>query len=153
MENKLPQVAATLFSCEYEQRAYEWPGENRGFFTYFVEKGLKGQAADEDGRVTLSSLVTYLRREVPEQVKRVIGVDRLQIPWVKMEGDDPGSWVIVKVKAAERRIKDRSHGPFSESFFSAIFINLSLLLMGEMRALKTFLHSKTFLPTIKNILQ
>jgi len=97
-DKKYSQVAATLFSCEEGQRAFEWPDRNRGFFTYSLEKGLKGEAADVSGRVTLASLVSYLRREVPEQVQRNLGVDKRQVPWVKMEGDDPGSWVIATLK-------------------------------------------------------
>ncbi len=92
------QVAATLFSSEEGQRAYEWPGKDRGFFSYFLEKGLKGEAAELDGSVTLAGLVKYLRREVPDQVQRILGVDRMQVPWAKMEGNDPGSWVINRLK-------------------------------------------------------
>ena len=92
------EVAATLFSCEMGQRAYELPQEQRGFFSYYLEKGLTSEAADKAGRVTLSSLVSYLRREVSDQVQRVLGVNKHQVPWVKMEGDDPGSWVINSLK-------------------------------------------------------
>ena len=92
------QVAATLFSSEEGQRAYEWPGKDRGFFSYFLEKGLKGEAADSDGSVTLAGLVKYLRREVPDQVQRILGVDQMQVPWARMEGNDPGSWVINRLK-------------------------------------------------------
>ncbi|MBU1162159.1 MAG: SUMF1/EgtB/PvdO family nonheme iron enzyme, partial [Proteobacteria bacterium] len=92
------QVAATLFSSEEGQRAYEWPDKDRGFFSYFLEKGLKGEAADSDGSVTLGGLVKYLRREVPDEVQRVLGVDLKQVPWAKMEGNDPGSWVIHRLK-------------------------------------------------------
>jgi formylglycine-generating enzyme required for sulfatase activity len=92
------QVAATLFSSEKGQRAYEWPDKDRGFFSYFLEKGLNGEAAGLDGSVTLAGLVKYLRREVPDHVQRILGVDRIQVPWAKMEGNDPGSWVIYRLK-------------------------------------------------------
>jgi formylglycine-generating enzyme required for sulfatase activity len=92
------QVAATLFSSEKGQRAYEWPDKDRGFFSYFLEKGLNGEAADTDGSVTLAGLVKYLRREVPDHVQRILGVDRIQTPWARMEGNDPGSWVIHRLK-------------------------------------------------------
>jgi formylglycine-generating enzyme required for sulfatase activity len=95
LEKKTEYVWATLFSCEEGQRAYEWPERNRGFFTYYLEKGLKGDAVDSSGRVTLASLVSYLRRVVPEEVQRYLGVDKRQVPWVRMEGADPGNWVIV----------------------------------------------------------
>lgn len=104
-QRKSEQVWATLFSCEEGQRAYEWPDRNRGFFTYYLEKGLKGDAVDSSGRVTLSSLVGYLRRVVPEEVQRTLGVDKRQVPWVKMEGADPGNWVITGLKADELRGK------------------------------------------------
>jgi len=89
--------SATLFSCEVGQRAYEWPEKNRGYFSYFLEQGLNGKAADDSGAVTLGSLVGYLRHAVPDTLQRTQGIDRVQQPYVVMEGGDPASWVLTEI--------------------------------------------------------
>ena len=47
---------ATFYACKVGQRAYEWPAKGRGFFSYFVEEGLRGEAADAQGQVTVNGL-------------------------------------------------------------------------------------------------
>jgi hypothetical protein len=57
--------------------------------------------------------VSFLQREVPDSVQKNISVDKRQVPWVRMEGGDPGSWVInrlrgekleeLKTKAGEKK--------------------------------------------------
>ena len=78
------------------QRSYEWGAKRRGFFSYQLEQGLKGAAADTQGRITLSGLVTYLRRTVPDNVQRVLGKPGAQTPFVRLEGGDPGNWVLIR---------------------------------------------------------
>jgi formylglycine-generating enzyme required for sulfatase activity len=91
------RIAAVLFSCEIGQRAYEWPERGRGFFSCFLEEGLKGKAADASGRVTLGSLVGYLQRSVPDALQQTVGVNLIQTPYAVMEGGDPASWVLVEM--------------------------------------------------------
>ena len=88
------RVVATLFSCGLGERSYEWGAKGRGFFSWHLEQGLRGKAADDQGRVTLAGLVTYLRREVPQSLAQVSGVGPRQTPFAKMEGNDPGAWVL-----------------------------------------------------------
>ena len=58
-------IAATLYSCSPEERSYEWEDRGRGYFSYFLEKGLRGAAVDPaTGRVTIGALADYLGRTV-----------------------------------------------------------------------------------------
>ena len=107
-------VTVVLTASSPGQRAYEVPGEKRGFFSFFVEKGLSGAAADDKGRVTIQSLITYLDRTVPDAVKRRTGRD--QTPAVlSMNGPDPGAWVLatrkvdIKQRALELKRKLEQH--------------------------------------------
>ena len=48
---------ATIYACDTGQRAYEWPGRGRGFFSVTMEEALKGKADEnKDGNVTLSEV-------------------------------------------------------------------------------------------------
>jgi len=77
-------VRATFLSCTTGQSAYEWSERGRGFFSYFIEKGLEGEAA-QFGKVTLSSLDTYLNEMVPQAVREHQGKD--QTPFVDRSGE------------------------------------------------------------------
>ena len=91
------EVVATLFSCSLGERSFEWPAKERGFFSWYLEQGLKGAAANSAGKIILNSLVAYLQGAVPDGVHRVLGVDRQQNPYVIMEGADPGNWLLARV--------------------------------------------------------
>lgn len=93
------KVTAKLFSCDIGQRSYEWPAKQRGFFSYFLEQGLKGEAIDEAGSVTLGGLQRYLEAAVSNRVKMELGVGKRQNPYVMMEGNDPGRWVLARLEA------------------------------------------------------
>ncbi|MBN1847182.1 MAG: SUMF1/EgtB/PvdO family nonheme iron enzyme, partial [Deltaproteobacteria bacterium] len=95
------RMSATLFSCEIGQRSYEWPEKRRGFFSYYLEQGLKGEASDAKGVITLGGLVSYLRQEVPDAVQRHLGVDKLQRPYVRMQGGDPGNMVLQRISGKD----------------------------------------------------
>jgi tetratricopeptide (TPR) repeat protein len=55
---------ATYLSTRQGYNAFESKARARGFFSFFVEEGLKGAAASRTG-VTLSSLDNYLNENVP----------------------------------------------------------------------------------------
>jgi Flp pilus assembly protein TadD len=76
-------VHATFLSCSKGQSAYEWSERKRGFFSWFIERGLAGEAATQ-GPVTLSSLNSYLEESVPQAVRQYR--NRPQIPYAKVEG-------------------------------------------------------------------
>jgi len=54
-----------VFACQPGQRAFEWPGEERGVFSAALEKGLRGEGKDPGDDVTLGELLEYVEREVP----------------------------------------------------------------------------------------
>ncbi len=53
-----------LLACDVGQRAWELDDEGHGAFTWFVLRGLGGEARDDAGVVTVSSLAGYVQREV-----------------------------------------------------------------------------------------
>jgi tetratricopeptide (TPR) repeat protein len=78
-------VRATFLSSSKGQSAYEWTEKQRGFFSYFVEKGLSGEAA-QYGKVTVTSLLTYLNEMVPRKVREQ--KNQLQVPYAKVDGSE-----------------------------------------------------------------
>ncbi len=77
--------AATFFSCSLGQRSYELEGKEHGLFTYYLLEGLRPTGQ----RVTLSSLVSFVRQEV----KRQSGDE--QAPMLRYEGPGPEEWTLV----------------------------------------------------------
>lgn len=61
-------MRATFLSASMGQSAYEWTEKRRGFFSYFLESGLRGDAA-QFGKVTVSSLENYISEMVPKVVR------------------------------------------------------------------------------------
>jgi hypothetical protein len=88
--------AAVFYACKVGQRAYDWPSKGRGFFSVFVEEGLRGAAADAQGRVTVDGLEEYLAQRVPEATERELGVR--QEPWVERSGTGTGGWVLAQAE-------------------------------------------------------
>lgn len=56
---------ALLLACDVGERAWEMPQEGLSAFTYFLLRGIAGEAREPDGSVKLQPLATYLQREVP----------------------------------------------------------------------------------------
>ena len=88
VRNKEVDAFATIFATSLGDRAYEFldkqTGLQRGYFSYAVETGLKGAAANGKGEVTLGSLIKYLENTVKERVR--IEKARVQIPYPMTEG-------------------------------------------------------------------
>jgi tetratricopeptide (TPR) repeat protein len=89
-------VRATFLSSSRGQSAYEWTEKRRGFFSYFIERGLAGEAATY-GKVTVTSLAGYLNEFVPRAVREQRG--REQTPFMDLEGQE---LVLVGGVAADR---------------------------------------------------
>ncbi|MFC1715701.1 caspase family protein, partial [Candidatus Poribacteria bacterium] len=95
---------ATIYSCNTGQRAYEWPGRGRGFFSVTLEEALSGKAdEDTDGNVTLNEVGLYLANRVPDLVKRELGRGKTQIPRVDISGDPRASSMVLSWTAAEQK--------------------------------------------------
>lgn len=86
------KMNVTFFSCSPGERSWESEETSQGFFSYHVMKGLLGEAADANGKITVNSLEEYLSREVPPSVNRMIG--QQQTPWTNREGTAGGSFVL-----------------------------------------------------------
>ena len=86
--------SAQIFSCGIGERAFEWPGKNRGFFSLALEEALSGLAGGGDGQVTLNEIESYLHRRVPELVVQNLGPGKKQLPWVDRSGAGAGDFVL-----------------------------------------------------------
>lgn len=62
------------------ETAHDLPAANHGLFTYYLLKGLKGEAADASGNVTLKSLYAYLLANVPNEAKMLTNSQDSQNP-------------------------------------------------------------------------
>ena len=65
------QGRITLSSSDGKEKSVELGDVGHGAFTYFLQKGLRGEAdCDGDGVVTADELWTYLHRKVTEAARR-----------------------------------------------------------------------------------
>lgn len=96
--------SATFFSCQVGQRSYEWREQNMGFFTYYLVKGLRGDARNEKGIVTLNSLDEYLGKNVKVAVDREKNAE--QEPWTSRMGPS-GSGELPISQAGVAAVKTR----------------------------------------------
>lgn len=80
------QFRATIYACKTGQRAYEWPGKERGIFSVVLEEALNGKAdKDLDGKVTLHETEIHLAEYVSKRARSEVG--KSQDPWIDMSGD------------------------------------------------------------------
>lgn len=69
LDEERPVGKAVLMACSQGQKAWEWPEQKHGVFTYFLLEGLRGKAAEVNGEVTAYSLFTYVQNKVAEWSK------------------------------------------------------------------------------------
>ncbi|MCI0484995.1 MAG: SUMF1/EgtB/PvdO family nonheme iron enzyme [Blastocatellia bacterium] len=84
--NQEVEAFATLYATEVGARAYEYTEKEQGYFTWYLVEGLKGEAANAEGEVTLSGIVRYLQDKVPKRVLLDLGQEKKQRPWAYIEG-------------------------------------------------------------------
>ena len=70
-----PGKIVSLTASGANQAAGAFPREAHGLFTYYLLRGLNGDAADKDGRVTLASLYTSLAARVQDEARKA-GADQ-----------------------------------------------------------------------------
>jgi formylglycine-generating enzyme required for sulfatase activity len=97
-----PGGVAALFTCSEGQQSYESPRLKHGVFFHFVIEGLKGKAANKKGEVTFDSLASYVKDEVPDQVKDDVGETAKQRP--HSVGDLPGSAALTSTALAKEYV-------------------------------------------------
>lgn len=83
-DGRAPSAYATIFATGVGQRAFDYNGKKQGYFVSSLIDGLKGQAANEKGEVTLGSLTRYLRDALPRAVQR--DLEKQQTPLIIVEG-------------------------------------------------------------------
>lgn len=71
---------SVLTASSGEEIAGSLDDQGHGMFTYYLLKGLKGEAADTEGRMTLSSLHSYISQSVKRSARRQ---NREQTPQLK----------------------------------------------------------------------
>ena len=84
--NREVQAFATVYATEIGRRAYERRTPRHGYFTLALVEGLKGDAANERGEVTLAGLVDYVQSKVRDQVRLDLGQGREQKPFADIGG-------------------------------------------------------------------
>lgn len=99
--NSEVKAFATLYATAVGSRAYEYKEKKQGYFSWALVEGLKGEAANEKGEVTLNSLVTYLQDRVPRRISIDLGAGKIQKPYADIQGYKASDLVLSKVAAAE----------------------------------------------------
>ncbi len=102
LANQGVEAFATLYATAVGQRAYEFPdpqtGERRGYFSAAVVQGLRGDAANDRGEITLSGLVDYVQANVPERVAIDLGPSYQQRPFAEINGYRADDLVLAKIE-------------------------------------------------------
>lgn len=83
--------SATMFSCKVGERSWEWDEMKHGCYTYFLVDGLRSQAADEQGRITMQSLSNYVGNQVPKTTEKL---GSPQNPTLFYGGQGADKWVL-----------------------------------------------------------
>ena len=55
-----------LYSCRGDEQSHEWPEKGHGVFSYFLVRGISGEAASAEGTVTVNGLSSYLFERVTQ---------------------------------------------------------------------------------------
>ncbi|MBT9588769.1 caspase family protein, partial [bacterium] len=91
---------ATMFACKVGERSWEWDEVKHGCYTYFLVDGLRREAADPEGRVTMQGLSNFVNEQVPKATQK-LGTS--QNPRLFYGGAGPDQWVLAQVPAAAQK--------------------------------------------------
>lgn len=100
VRNREVQAFATMYATGIGQRAYEYTEKRQGYFSWAVVEGLKGNAANEKGEVTLSQLVKFVQETVPKRITVDLGSTKQQKPFAIIEGYRADELVLAVTNAA-----------------------------------------------------
>ena len=107
MRNSEVIAFATLYATDVGQVAYEYKEKKQGYFTWAIVQGLKGEAANDTGEVTLAGLVKYLQEVVPKRVQLDLGGGKKQKPFAIIEGYKADDLVLSVSNALLTTVKPR----------------------------------------------
>jgi hypothetical protein len=101
-KNQNIEAYATLYATSLGDRAYEFVDRKtnkwRGYFSYAIEEGLRGSAANDKGEITLAGLIRYIGDTVKERVR--INLNHRQVPYLDLGGSFSNGDLVIAV--AER---------------------------------------------------
>jgi formylglycine-generating enzyme required for sulfatase activity len=89
-----PPATATFVSCSPGQKSYESAEAGQGFFSKYLVEGLRGKAADEKGRITITGLQQFVEHEVPRAT--LSEVKAKQDPYIELKGAGTSQWVLAR---------------------------------------------------------
>jgi len=92
-------VYAKLLATSKGEQAWEDAEKGQGFFMGAVVEGLSGAAANDDGKVTLAGLITYIKSEVAMRARRK---GLTQNPFEEILNYDSGQLVISKTEPRQK---------------------------------------------------
>lgn len=76
-----------LLSCDFDQRSWEFPELGHGVFTYYLMRGLRGEAADDQGVVDADNLYKYVYHQTLRYIDRANQQIRLVNQQKRSRGD------------------------------------------------------------------
>ncbi len=118
--NREVQAFATLYATAVGARAYEYRERGQGYFTWALVEGLKGEAANAKGEVTLAGLIKYLQERVPKQVLLDLGAGKMQRPYAEINGYKADELVLSVVPAGKQSAGSTNQEPFEITFWQSI---------------------------------
>lgn len=107
--NREVKAFATLYAAQVGQKAYEYAEKKQGYFTWAVVEGLKGGAADAEGKVTLAGLTRFVEDIVPKRVAIDLGSIPPQKPFTEIAGYRATELVVAMVPTAESHTRKLSN--------------------------------------------
>ena len=78
-EIKPPEGITALFASNINQLSYTHPDANNGVFTYYLLRGLRGEADNGDKSVTVAELHEFISKNVQDTTSRLYA-DLPQVP-------------------------------------------------------------------------
>ena len=66
-----PKGITTFYAANTTERSYDHPDAKNGIFTYYMLKGLKGDADNGDKVITVGELHDYIRKNVLDTTKNL----------------------------------------------------------------------------------
>jgi formylglycine-generating enzyme required for sulfatase activity len=110
-----PKGVGVLLSCAAGQTAGEGEGfgGGHGVFFHYVLEGLKGKARDDEGAVTWDSLRSYVKKQVPKEIKEQTPEEAGRLTGVPVLIDPAGLKGVVEKagrKGGEEQVVDLGGG-------------------------------------------
>lgn len=88
---------AILYSTRAEKKSWEDTTLQQGVFSYYLVKGLQGEAVAKDGLVTFDNLHRYVSKKVKKHVLNRF--KKVQIPYIG--GERTGEFVLAKINSID----------------------------------------------------